>query len=84
MSLQADVAKAKIELERSPRCKLGDIRINMINDDRAALDYAIGWVREGRKSQAWLVGILNDNGHKIGKTVVRDHLREECACVASQ
>lgn len=83
MSFQTAVSKKKLELERTPRCKLGDIRIKMNNDDREALDYAIQWVRDEKASQAWLVKALNDNGYQIGKTVVRDHLREECACVAS-
>lgn len=83
MSLQADVEKARIELERPARCKVGQFMVNMNNDDRAAFSFALQWVREGKKSQAWLVNLLNDNGYQVGKTVVRDHLREECACVAS-
>lgn len=83
MSLQADVAKARIELKRPQRCKVGDYVVKMTNDDREAFGYALQWVREGKKSQAWLVNLLNDNGYQVGKTVVRDHLREECACVAS-
>lgn len=83
MSLQADVEKARVELERPSRCKVGEHMDTMSNDDRAAFGFALQWVREGKKSQAWLVNLLNDNGYQVGKTVVRDHLREECACVAS-
>ena len=83
MSFITEVTKKKLELNRPPMCKLGDIMSRMDDEDSEALAFALEWVSEGKASQAWLVKTLNDNGYPVGKTVVREHLREECACVTS-
>ena len=80
MSLQTDVAKKKAEVDRPTRCKLSLLREELDAEDQMALDDAIKYVRLNKASLAWLVEVLNDNGHHIGKTVVREHVRKECVC----
>lgn len=79
-----DAISAKLEEAKVPkRCKLGALRDSLDPRDQAALDYAFKAVREKHPgmSKVWLLDLLRSHGYDIGKTVVSEHLREDCACV---
>jgi hypothetical protein len=90
MGALAAVVEREVREAETPMCKFGSLFFDLDAEDQAALEYAVGLVRDTQDSdphkrvftQAWLVKLLNDNGYQIGKTVVADHLRGRCACVA--
>lgn len=83
MSLADDVYAAPVR-----GCKLYKLSLEMSEEDRKALEYAIAKVRDDSSTPQesrlytirWLVNVLVDNGHSVGKTVVSEHVRGDCAC----
>jgi hypothetical protein len=71
-------------------CKLGYLLRSLGGDleEQQALATAIDLVRKNPDddlfSVSWLVGVLKDNGHSIGKTVVSEHVRGVCVCDSGQ
>jgi hypothetical protein len=92
MGIAAAVAAKRQESFLKKLCKLG-VLVDSISDpeDKDALEFAIQAARDELSkdpvercfSATWLVGVLNDNGYSIGKTVVSDHLRGTCSCDVS-
>ena len=72
-----------------PRCKLGVLIDGLEPADQDALEYAITLVRDAARTDplftiAWLVSMLQENGHAVGKTTISEHVRRVCACDSGQ
>jgi hypothetical protein len=88
VSLVSSISAQRLAYETPKRCKLGILISYLNTEDKEAMEYAIRMVREQADlpqsermfTIAWLTGVLNDNKHPIGKTVVSEHVRKVCAC----
>ena len=89
LGLREDL-RVRIEAERPPkRCALGLILDSMEDAGiRADIEYSMQQIaveatlpqNERLFTLAWLHGVLTDNGYKVGRTVVGEHVRGECIC----
>lgn len=64
-------------------CKYADLLSTMTPEEQDALDLVHSEIESGRKSNftvAWLWETLRHNNYSIGKTVISEHIRGECAC----
>ena len=88
MGLSEDIQQRALEASSLMRCKMGRLLDSLPEVDRASVLYALSMIEEesSRPVDArvftvkWLTSILNSNGHSIGRTVIHDHLRKDCAC----
>lgn len=69
-------------------CKFAELLATLPTTEREALEYAVERAREEESlpqqqrifTKQFVVDLCVNNGHKIGKTVVSEHLRKVCAC----
>lgn len=64
-------------------CKYAALLRTMTPEEQNALDLVHSEIESGRKSNftvAWLWETLRHNNYSIGKTVISEHIRGECAC----
>lgn len=63
-------------------CKVGKVYATMNDEDRTAFDYALEKVVEQMEwpqyrryfTIEWLTKSLNDNGYRVGRTTLKDHI----------
>lgn len=88
MGLLDDLTNRKFVVRQ---CSFGQIRAELSEKERAALDAAITSIQAVPRSErsrpnrdvptiAWLHGVLKANGHKIGRQTINDHLNGVCIC----
>lgn len=72
-------------------CSFGRIRAELSEKEQAALDRAIADINatpreercrpgSGGLTIAWLHNVLKNNGYKVGRQTLNDHLRGVCLC----
>lgn len=83
MGLLTDIEAKKAE-PTEKLCKYGQaMRDLMTPEEREALDMVHSEIRSGYSSNftvSWLWETLRKNNYTLGKTVVSEHVRGECAC----
>jgi hypothetical protein len=68
-------------------CKFSQIRENLSDDEKAALDKAVNGIRDeagvGKAktySTAWLTKVLKNFGYSLSVSTTQRHVNKECSC----
>lgn len=69
-------ALAALTTDERNRCRVGNIRTTLDEDDLAALDAALTADIPAKS----LAAALTAEGHQVGATTVNSHRRGECRC----
>ena len=75
MGMIDDIRSAKSRSSARP-CRVCDILDDLPPDEAAALRGVLNDQEDGRISTTELARILNNNGHRVGKTTVGTHRNE--------
>jgi len=72
-------------------CLLSNIQDQLSDEEREALDKAIELVLADKNtgqrkaySTAWLVRVLNSQGHSISPSTLQRHMKKLCSCFAAE
>lgn len=70
-----------------PTCKFTQVRNNLTDEEREALDKAVDGIRQDaglgkakKYSTSWLAKVLRSFGYDVSISTVQRHVNKECSC----